>query len=60
MDEHEISLHSFTLKNKRFTQTANPDECARLFNQHVFSRQEPLQLLPPINGVGFLGNLDAS
>lgn len=55
MDGCGISLHSFALKNKRFTQTANPSECARLFNQHVFSRQEQPQFLPPINGVGFLG-----
>jgi hypothetical protein len=55
MDGRGISLHSFGLKNKRFTQAANPNECARLFNQHVFSRQEQPQFLPPINGLGFLG-----
>jgi len=55
MDGHGISLHSFGLKNKRFTQAANPSKCVRLFNQHVFSRQEQPQFLPPINGVGFLG-----
>ena len=54
MDGYRISLHSFGLKNKRFTQDANPNECARLFNQHVFSRREQPQFLPPINGVGFL------
>jgi len=53
-DEHGISLHSFTLKNKRFTQTANPDECVRLFNQHVFSKWEQPDFLPPINSVDFL------
>jgi hypothetical protein len=55
MDGHGISLHSFGLKNKRFTQAANPNESARLFNQHVFSRQEQPQFLPPITDVGFLG-----
>jgi hypothetical protein len=55
MDGYGISLHSFGLKNKRFTQDANPNECTRLFNQHVFSRREQPQFLPPINGVGFLG-----
>jgi hypothetical protein len=55
MDGCGISLHSFGLKNKRFTQDANPNECTRLFNQHVFSRREQPQFLPPINGVGFLG-----
>lgn len=55
MDGHGISLHSFTLRNKRFTQDAKPNECAKLFNQHVFSKQEQPQFLPPVNGVGFLG-----
>jgi len=55
LDKHRISLHSFGLKNKRFTQATNPNECTRLFNQHIFSRQEQPQFLPPINGVGFLG-----
>ena len=55
MDGHAISLHSFGLRNRRFTQSANPNECTRLFNQQIFSRHESLQFLPPINGVGFLG-----
>ena len=55
MDGHGISLHSFGLKNKRFTQDANPHECTKLFNQHIFGKQEQPQFLPPINGVGFLG-----
>jgi hypothetical protein len=55
MDGHGISLHSFGLKNKRFTQDANPNKCTRFFNQHIFSRQAQPQFLPPINGVGFLG-----
>ena len=54
MDGRGISLHSFGLKNKRFTEAANPNECVRLFNQHVFSRQEHSQFFLPINGVGFL------
>lgn len=44
-----ISLHRYTIDNKRFTQNANPDECIRLFNQKIMS-----QFIPPINGVGFL------
>jgi len=49
MDGCRISLHSFGLKNKRFTQDAKPNECVRLFNQHLFSRQEQPQFLPPIS-----------
>ena len=30
-----MSLHTFSLKNKRFTQTADPKECIRLFNQKI-------------------------
>jgi hypothetical protein len=55
MDGHGISLHSFGWRNRRFTQNAKPNECTRLFNQHVFSKQEQPQFLPPINGVRFLG-----
>ncbi len=50
-----LSLHRFSLTNKRFTQTAKLEECKRLFNQQIFSRYEAPQFLPPINGVGFLG-----
>jgi len=50
-----LSLHGFDLRNKRFTQTAKPEECKRLFNQQMFSKCERTQFLPPINGVGFLG-----
>ncbi len=50
-----VSLHSFGLKNKRFTQTAKVEECTRLFNQQIFTKRENPQFLPPINGVGFLG-----
>lgn len=49
-----ISLHEFTLKNKRITQSAKPEECARLFNQCVFGmRQVPIP--PTTEAVGFLG-----
>jgi len=47
-----ISLHSFGLKNKRFTQGADPNESTRLFNQRVLNRLEKPQFLPPINGMG--------
>jgi len=49
-----VSLHSFGLRNKRFTQDADPNECTRLFNQQIFNRVERPQFLPPMNGVGFL------
>jgi hypothetical protein len=48
----KLSLHSFGLRNKRFTQNANPDECTRLFNQQIFYKSEQPQFLPPIKGVG--------
>lgn len=44
-----LSLHTFNLDNKRFTQRAEPKDCSRLFNQRIKS-----QFIPPINGVGFL------
>ena len=50
-----LSLHGFGLRNKRFTQTAKPEDCNLLFNQQIFSKYENPQFLPPINGVGFLG-----
>jgi len=53
----KVSLHSFGLRNKRFTQNASPDECTRLFQQ-IFAKCEKPQFLPPINGVGFLGDFD--
>jgi len=53
--DSKVSLHSFGLRNKRFTQNASPDECTGLFNQQIFTKCERLQFLPPINGVGFLG-----
>ena len=49
--DQRLSLHFFTLRNKRITQDANPNECSRLFNQQIFNRP---QFLPPINGVGLL------
>jgi hypothetical protein len=30
-----ISLHTFNLNNKRFTQRADPNDCRRLFNQKI-------------------------
>jgi len=51
MDGRGISLHSFSLRNKRFTQNADPNKCTRLFNQQIFNRP---QFLPPINGAGLL------
>jgi len=56
MDERGISLHSFELKNRRFTQNANPNECTKLFNQHIFSRREQPQFLPRINSGVSLGD----
>jgi hypothetical protein len=55
MDGRGLSLHSYSLRNKRLTQTAKPEDCTRLFNQQIFHRTERPQFLPPINGVGFLG-----
>ncbi len=51
----DLSLHRFSLANKRFTQTAKLEECKRLFNQQIFSRYEVPQFIPPMNSVGFLG-----
>lgn len=49
-----LSLHAFTLKNKRITQNAKPEDCIRLFNQRVFGmRQVPIP--PTTEAVGFLG-----
>jgi len=40
-----ISLHTFTLKNKRVTQSARPEDCTRFFNQRVFAmHQAPIPL----------------
>jgi hypothetical protein len=52
--ENKFSLHTFSLKNTRFTQNAKPDECTKLFNQQIFSRMEHPQFPPPINGMGLL------
>ena len=30
-----ISLHTFDVDNKRFTQNAKPEDCIRLFNQRI-------------------------
>jgi len=49
-----LSLHRFGLKNRRFTQTAKPEECIRLFNQQIFSKQEEPQFLPSTTSVSFL------
>nr|MDO8080113.1 RRXRR domain-containing protein [Candidatus Freyarchaeota archaeon] len=37
-----ISLHSFDVDNKRFTQRAKPNDCIRLFNQRIMSTAIPL------------------
>jgi hypothetical protein len=50
-----LSLHEFTLMNKRFTQTANPGECKVLFNQQIFSNFEQLQFNVPMNGSRLVG-----
>jgi len=34
-----ISLHAFTLKNKRVTQNARRKDCTRLFNQRIFGKR---------------------
>jgi hypothetical protein len=49
MDGRGISPRSSGLRNKRFTQDADPHKCVKLFNQQVLSRFELLQLLPPLN-----------
>jgi hypothetical protein len=41
-----LSLHTFNLKNKRFTQKGKPKECRRLFNQQIFNMLEQPQFLP--------------
>jgi hypothetical protein len=52
MDGRGLSLHSYGLRNRRFTQTAKPEDCFRLFNQQIFSRLERPQFLsPPKQGV---------
>jgi hypothetical protein len=48
-----ISLHSFDIENKRFTQRANPSECLRLFNQRIM--YEPIP--PTTEVVGILGGV---
>jgi len=50
-----ISLHAFTLKNKRITQDANPADCTRLYSQRIFYRQETLQFLPALKDGVSLG-----
>lgn len=42
-----ISLHAFTLKNRRITQNARLGDCTRLFNQQVFNSREIL-LVPAL------------
>jgi len=56
MDEG-ISLHAFTLKNKRITQAAKPEDCMRLFNQSIFYKQETPQFLPSLKEGVSLGDL---
>ena len=45
-----ISLHSFDVDNRRFTQKANPDDCVKLFNQKIMISAIP----PTAEAVGFL------
>lgn len=47
LNEHGISLHSFNLKNKRLTQTANPNTCTRLFNQSILNQMKHPSIPPP-------------
>jgi hypothetical protein len=56
MDDR-ISLHAFTLKNERITQSAKPEECMRFYNQTVFSRYERPQFLPFLKEGVSLGGL---
>ncbi|RLG56745.1 MAG: hypothetical protein DRN88_03795 [Candidatus Hydrothermarchaeota archaeon] len=37
-----ISLHTFDVDNKRFTQNAKPEDCIRLFNQRIMYTTIPL------------------
>lgn len=46
-----LSLHRFSLRNRRFTQNANPKECSRLFNQQIFGKP---QFLPTLSHGGLL------
>lgn len=50
-----ISLHAFTLKNKRITQNARPEDCVRLFNQCIFDVREVPQFLPSLKEGASLG-----
>lgn len=44
-----ISLHTFTLENRRITQSARVDDCVRLFNQRVFSMRKMPQFPATLN-----------
>jgi hypothetical protein len=44
-----ISLHTFDVDNRRFTQKADPNECVRLFNQKIM-----YSAIPPISKEGGL------
>lgn len=49
MESRGMSLHSFDVNNRRFTQNAKPDECIRLFAQKIL-----YSAIPPLpKGLGF-------
>jgi RNA polymerase subunit RPABC4/transcription elongation factor Spt4 len=52
---NRISLHAFTLKNKRITQRAKPEDCTRLFNQRIFYERKIPQFLPALADGASLG-----
>lgn len=51
----DISLHAFTLKNKRTTRNVRPEDCVRLFNQRVFGTRKIPQFLPALKDGVSLG-----
>lgn len=50
-----ISLHAYTLKNKRTTQNAKPEDCVRFFNQRIFGTRKIPQFLPALKDGVSLG-----
>jgi len=49
-----VSLHAFTLKNKRITQNAKPEDGKYLFNQRIFYKHEPPSIPPRLKRRGLL------
>jgi len=56
--KNKLSLHEFNIENKRFTQSGNPTDCIKLFNQKLIYEQ-PAQMFKnsspsTSSGVSFL------